>query len=255
MDRQNTELFLESVLLIGKRMVESGAESQRAEDTVTRICEAYGFTVLNAYAVTTMVQISVRDGAGDHYTQSARVLSFSTDLGRVADLNALSRRLCAETPDVAELRRELEALPPRRRPGLWELAAYILATAAFALFFGGGILDAVAAAAVSVVVFCMDRYLHPERFNRFLYTALSSFAAGLLAVLFVRLGFGRDASAVMVGDVMLFIPTLSVVNSLREMFSRDLTTGLLRMLEALLITGAIAVGYACAILAGGVLGC
>ena len=54
---------------------------------------------------------------------------------------------------------------------------------------------------------------------------------------------------------MLFIPTLSVVNSLREMFSRDLTTGLLRMLEALLITGAIAVGYACAILAGGVLGC
>ena len=255
MDRQNTELFLESVLLIGKRMVEAGAESQRVEDTVTRICEAYGFTVLNAYAVTTMVQITLRDGEGVHHTQSARVRSASTDLGRVAELNALSRRLCAETPDAAELRRELDALPPRRRPGLWELFAYLIATAAFALFFGGGPLDAAAAAAVSVAVFCMDRYLHPERFNRLLYTAMASFAAGLLALLCVHLGFGHDASAVMVGDVMLFIPTLSVVNSIRELFSRDLTTGLLRIMEALLITGAIAVGYACAILAGGVLGC
>ena len=44
MDKHSCELFLEDALEIGRRLVETGAEVKRVEDTVRRICIAYGFT-------------------------------------------------------------------------------------------------------------------------------------------------------------------------------------------------------------------
>lgn len=42
---------------------------------------------------------------------------------------------------------------------------------------------------------------------------------------------------------MLFIPGLIVVNSVKEMFTRDIVTGLYKLIEAALITVAIAAGF------------
>ena len=59
---------------------------------------------------------------------------------------------------------------------------------------------------------------------------------------------------IMIGDVMIFIPGLSVVNGVRELFYADILTGLYRIVEALLGTGAIALGFALALMLGGGLG-
>ena len=56
---------------------------------------------------------------------------------------------------------------------------------------------------------------------------------------------------IVIGDIMLFIPGLSLVNGVRELFYADILTGVYRIIEALLGTGAIAVGYAAALLIGG----
>ena len=51
MDKHSCELFLEDALEIGRRLVETGAEVKRVEDTVRRICIAYGFTDCEISAV------------------------------------------------------------------------------------------------------------------------------------------------------------------------------------------------------------
>lgn len=55
----------------------------------------------------------------------------------------------------------------------------------------------------------------------------------------------------MIGDIMLFIPGLVIVNGVREFFYADILTGVYRLIEALLIAGAIAVGYAVSLVIGG----
>ena len=55
----------------------------------------------------------------------------------------------------------------------------------------------------------------------------------------------------MIGDIMLFIPGLVIVNGVREFFYADILTGVYRLIEALLIAGAIALGYAVALMLGG----
>ena len=58
----------------------------------------------------------------------------------------------------------------------------------------------------------------------------------------------------MIGDVMLFIPGLSLVNGVRELFYRDILTGVYRLVEAIILAVAIASGFGVAIyLFGGVL--
>ena len=46
-----------AVTKVGMILLESGAETYRVEDTMTRICKAYGADVVDAYATTTMLLI------------------------------------------------------------------------------------------------------------------------------------------------------------------------------------------------------
>lgn len=90
-----------------------------------RICIAYGFTDCEIYAVTSLIVATIRDKDGNHYTQSVRVQSYGTDLGRLEELNAFSRRICAQVPDVEDLTRADSPIQKRQAqtgdqvPGLY----------------------------------------------------------------------------------------------------------------------------------------
>ena len=85
------------------------------------------------------------------------------------------------------------------------------------------------------------------------FTAFSAFwgssaFAGFAAITFVHFGFGHDANMIMIGDIMLLIPGLMLINSVREMLCGDLMSGLLRLLESIVLALSIACGFAVAIM-------
>ena len=84
-----------------------------------------------------------------------------------------------------------------------------------------------------------------------IYTFVAGFVSGLLALGLTRLGLGHQADKIMIGDIMLLIPGLLLVNAIKEMFNRDIVTGLYRLIEAVLVALAIAGGYALAFLVMG----
>lgn len=243
-----TERFLGYILDIARQMLESGAEVRRAEDTMTRICTAYGFTVLNSFAILTMVQLTVRAPDGTTYTQSVRVVQAGTDLGEIERLNADARQICLEKPDLDAIGQLIAPRPAHRKRWIIDLIGYLLTSGGFGVFFGGSLRDGAAAAVIGAVIFFMDHFLQLRRQNRIIYTVIACFISGCLAELSVLIGFAENADKVMIGDVMLFIPTLAIVNGVKEMFYRDMTTGLCRFTEALLVAASIAGGFATAIL-------
>lgn len=253
MTKAQWETLVEYTLSIGREMIECGAESWRAENTMARIFRAYGLEVLDAHVLATQAAVTVKTPEGEHYTSTRMILpdKTGTDLERLETLNATARAICMEVPPLEELP-QVKARPPARWS--WRvLLGHMLGAGAFAVFFGGGLTDGLAAAAIGAMAFLMSQFRRIYRQNQTIYTCAACFLAGLLAQACVGMGFGENLAMIVIGDIMLFIPGLAIVNGIRELFYTDILTGVYRLIEASLVAGAIAVGYAAAMFVGGVL--
>jgi uncharacterized membrane protein YjjP (DUF1212 family) len=242
---------------ITRQMVECGAEARRVENTALRLVEAYGFELRCANAINAEVDVSIKAPDGSHYTQQARVLSIGTDLGKLERLNAMARQICERKPGVEEIRAMLEREQQEHYSAWLELAGYLIMTFAFAIFFGGDVLDGVASALVALLIFGTNQLLNhrlDSNQSKLFYTFIACFLSGCMAIGLVKLGLGHHADKIMIGDVMLFIPGLSIVNGVRELFYRDIITGLYRLVEAIILAVAIAAGFGVAILLLGGIG-
>lgn len=254
MNDKECELFLEDVLELGKRYVQTGAEVKRVEDSIRRIFVAYGFENVEIYAVTSLVLASIKNSEGKHFTQSIRVYSGSTDLGRLEEINAQIRDICENTPDVYELDRQIKGYTKPKPKPIIKCLGYMLAAGGFAVFFGGNFYDGIASALIAIAIYLMDYNFRIRNINNIVYCFVASFLSGCLAILAVHFGIGDNVDKVMIGDIMLFIPGLLMVNAIKEMFNRDTITGLYRFVEAIFVAVAIAGGFAVSALSlGGVL--
>ena len=75
----------------------------------------------------------------------------------------------------------------------------------------------------------------------------SDFAAGVLSVLCVSLGFGDHMDKIIIGTIMLEIPGLSFGNALRDMLCGDTLAGTMRFIQTILQALMIALGYMAAL--------
>lgn len=244
-----TDAVLTLALDVGKSMVRCGAEINRVEETVIRICHAYGVKSTEVFSVISMITATAIDSDGIPHTQTRRIYTRGVNFRRLENLNALSRKICAETPDIALARGELEEICiENKRFDIFGCLGYVVAAMGFTVFFGGSFLDSLASAPIAVVLYLINLYVKVNGVNKLFFTALSSAIAGFMAITFVHFGFGHDANMIMIGDIMLLIPGLMLINSVREMLCGDLMSGLLRLLESIVLALSIACGFAVAIM-------
>lgn len=248
MTDKECEIFLENVLEFGRRYMKTGAEAQRVEDSLRRICIAYGFENVEIYAVTSLIVATIKSPDGSHYTQSIRVSGGGTDLGRLEELNAQSRYICENTPDVKQFAEEIQGYKKPKPKPIIKCIGYMLAAGGFSIFFGGSIIDGIVAAIIAIAIYLMDYNFNLRNVNNIVYTFIASFVSGTLAIISTHLGFGNNADKIMIGDIMLLIPGLLLVNSIKEMLNRDVVTGLYRFVEAVFVAVAIAGGFALSVL-------
>ena len=89
------EKILSLALDLGKSMVQCGAEINRVEETVRRVCFAYGMSKTEVFSIISMVYATVIDKNGSTHTQMRRIYSYAPNFDRLEQLNALSRKICA----------------------------------------------------------------------------------------------------------------------------------------------------------------
>ena len=252
MTKTECETLVEYVLNAGRKMMECGAEAWRADNTMERILKAYGLEVLDAHTMATQTAVTAKapDGTCCTATRSIRPNRTGTDLARLEAINATARAICEAPPPVSEL----PVLPKRSEPRWsWrEFTGYLLGSGACAVFFGGSLLDGLLCSLIGIVIYFMERGRALFAQNRILYTLEACFLSGVLArLLTASLVCPVRLDMIMIGDIMLFIPGLALMNGVRELFYADILTGIYRVVEAVLGAGAIAVGYALSLLIGG----
>ena len=239
--------ILSIALDVGAETLRAGGEIHRVEDTVNRICRAHGADAVEVFAITSLITAEVRMPDGSYATMNRRVPSTYNHLARLEALNALSRTICKSPISAAEVDSRLEEIRLYRPVPEW--LCYIggmLATGGFAVFFGGTILDGLAAAAIAFFLTLFAR-LRPLRINSMVKSLISSFAAGVLSVVCVEIGFGQNVDKIIIGTIMLEIPGLSFGNALRDLLCGDTLAGTMRLIQAILQTLMIALGYMAAL--------
>ena len=246
-----TDRMLCLALDIGEHMLRCGGEIHRIEDTLERICRAYGAAHVEIFTITSLVMAAVRMPDGSYSSQIRRVYSSSKDLYRLEQFNAISRRICTEKLPLDEVER-LITQAKRARPysSLWVTIGSIIAAGAFALFFGGSWRDGLAAALVGLVLALLDR-IEFRAINQMAKTVLLSFVLGILSFLTVKIGLGQNTGFVTIGAIMLLIPGVDTGNALRDLLCGNLLSGTLRIVQAMLLAVMIAFGYAASVLVTG----
>lgn len=238
---------IRAALDIGMRMLVSGAEISRVEDTIERICTALGSIETHVFTVTAGIIVTSFDAEGNSATQLRRTRNAVYDLYRLEQLNQLSRDICSGRTGMTEIRARLQKIDALPVCAFWvQLLAYMLISGSLTVFFGGTVRDAAASAVTGGLLCLSERGLQRLKPDNILLTFLLSFLAGLCNLALVRVGLGENFDAISIGNVMLLIPGISMTNAVHDMFVGDMISGTSRFFQSLVVAFMVAFGFTAA---------
>lgn len=236
--------YLNTVCDIAEGMLRSGAEVHRVEDSLLRMCRAVGALRADVFIITSSIVVTCYTENEKAYTQTRRIDSIGTDMEKLHRLNNLSRKICKGDMTLSDIRSEYEDIVKQKTYPLWlEYLAYGFIGGAFAIFFGGGIIEGIAAFFVGLLLRVITYFSDKASFGRIFCRFACSFMATLSAYLFYKLGVVSTVDNIIIGNIMVQIPGIGLTNALRDLFVGDSIAGLLRFIEAVLIALAIAAGH------------
>lgn len=239
----NDSTLLDLCSGLAYRLAMCGAETYRIEESVNRIMTAYGIQA-ETFAIPNCIHISIKTGDGNSVTRMCRVGSHDNDLDSVEKYTALSRRICAETPDPKAGIQWMEATDKSRRH--YALPAHLLGSflggCGFSVVFGAGLLDSLIGGLCGVIIGITDRCLGRLKVNPFFRIIASAFFMALLAYACGAMGFTAHMDSVIIGALMILVPGLLFTNAMRDIIYGDTNSGINRIVQVFLIAVAIALG-------------
>lgn len=240
-------ILMELVSGLGSQLAVAGAETYRVEESIVRILAAYGldsrvYSVPNSLFITIMVpgQLPI--------TQLCRMKTIGTDLDAVEKYNNLSRRICAQRPDPKVALQWLQDTEKERKQYSFPmiLLGNVLVAGALCVFYGGSIADCFCAGLCGLFLGFVDHSLSKFNSNAFFQKIAAGFLMALFAYALAETGLCRNIDTSVIGTLMLLVPGLLFTNALRDVIFGDINSGVNRIVTALLIAAAVALGTAAA---------
>lgn len=240
------ERLLEVLLIAmraGQIMLESGANTARVEETVSRIGLALGADLMEVYVTPTGV-VATGVAGSEHRTRILRIFRSGVDLSRVAAVLQVSRLATAGLMDHQEVRTALEqiASQPREYSHLLTTVAVSLACASAAALFGGGWREALVALLAAGAAHWPRNWLAEHIPNRPLATSVVAAIGAGLGLLLASLLQAPLLAPALLGSVLFLVPGLLMVSSTADLLRGDTISGLARAAAAALVLVSIGAG-------------
>jgi uncharacterized membrane protein YjjP (DUF1212 family) len=240
---EQTQLLLDTCLMAGKIMTESGSEVYRVEDTMNRIAENAGQKESVSYVTATGLFMGFRSS---NYTQLENVSERSINLEKVAIVNNLSRKFAEKKITLGELNQRLRHIDleaPTYSLWLQVLAAGIV-SCTLMYIFGGSWSDFGATFITGMAGYSVATFTKKWLRIKFLDDFLAAFTIGFLAYLAVTFQLAQNIDNIIIGAVMPLVPGVAITNAFRDILAGHLLSGTARGTEALFVAGAIGTGIA-----------
>jgi len=245
--------IVELMLWTGQLLLEYGADSNRIERNVTRIGKALGcedihiFISHNSIMITTAVENGFR-------TKIRRVKKHAINMTIISGISRMSWKVLNKELDREAVRSELHRIAniPSHYPRWLVIVMVGAACASFSQLFGGTWLIAgITFISASVAMFVRQE-LNLRHYNVFLIILASASTASILAGGLSLLTNAADPSIALASSVLLLVPGVPMINSIKDMVDGYTMVGLTRAINGVIISLCIALGLLLAMAALGI---
>lgn len=236
-------LLMDTAILAGEIIMESGGEAYRTEETVSRMLNTSHSKHVEVVVQGTSIVATVSNPYRDAITVTRRVRRKGTNLNRIARVNDISRELCAEKITLEEAFHQLKELRTKTQYSeIIRFFATMVAAMGFTYTFGGRGLDLVYALICGAAVYLVRFFNYSIKTASFITEMLASFTISAVAIILFHLHPAQNMDVVIIGALMLLVPGLAITNSARDILVGDYVSGSARVVEAVVISLSIALG-------------
>lgn len=243
----NGEYKLSEVLEVaaeaGHVLLENGAEIARVEETMERITAYYGAQDRNFFVLSNGIFTTGANSDAGQYAKVEFIPLKGTQMEKVVEINAVSRAVERGEYTLDALRekvRQIRCLPAK--PAWEQLLGSAFGSAGFCILFGGGLIDSAASFVVGLILWAFVLLAGRPGVSKILVNIVGGALTTLLCFAFYQLGFGQNLGNMMIGSLIPLIPGVPFTNGIRDLANEDYLAGVTRLLDALFVFLAIALG-------------
>lgn len=226
----------------GKLMLQSGGETYRVEETISRICQSFDVDEVEVFASPTAVMISISFN-GEIHSIVKRINSRGIDLNMVHNINSLSREIYQNKLSIDICEKKLKDICKSNSYSLKKILFFSgVATSTFTILFDGGIREFLCAFFIGVLTKLVSITLEKSNLNDFFINIICGGLVAISSIVCLHFGIIKDLNKLIAGSIMLLVPGLSLTNSIRDLLDGQLVSGLTRAAEAFFIGLSAAIG-------------
>ncbi|AMA64340.1 MULTISPECIES: threonine/serine exporter family protein [Kurthia] len=241
------ELAINCFLLAGRLLVQCGAETYRAEDTMLRMAQSQGYPDAQSFVTPTGIIFSA---GHERPTRIAQIPSRTTDLEKIAQVNNVSRNLTARNYSIEKAYEELQRIEKTNFffPTWVQILAAAIASACFLILFRGIWSDMPIAFIAGGAGFIVFMAIHSLTKVKFFAEFTGALFVGVIAFYAVEFGYGSQLDKIIIGSVMPLVPGVPIANAVRDLMAGHFVSGVAKGVEAFLTATAIGAGVALVLL-------
>lgn len=251
-DDSQTHRVLDLALKAGRVALSNGAEIFRVEEIIEYICRHFGIEEMDAFVLSNGIFLTGFSGGQEVYARVKHVPSAGTHLGIVEAVNDLSREITAGHVTIDEAFERLEEIDkiPAKSPFSQVVAAGI-GSAAFCMLMRNNIYDAFFTLFIAGILQAGLVLAGKVKISKIITNILGGVFITVCALIVTNMNwpFEVNLDNIIIGCIMPLIPGVLFVNAIRDVASNDFISGIVKMVDALLVFVYIAVGVGCALLA------
>lgn len=238
-------ILLDLATDLGYELAMSGAETFRVEDSIERVLNSYHVSA-EVFAIPNFLIVGIITDTGKPLTRMRRIGNHGNNLDAVERLNALSRKICQETPVPTEAKEWLNSVCGTVKKYSFPviLAGDFMGAAGFSTLFGCSLSDALCAGFCGIIIGVVVRLMNSLKSNPLFTTFAGAFFMASIAYMMKIFGIIQNTDSVVIGALMLLVPGLLFTNSLRDIIYGDINSGINRLVQVVLIAAALAMGTA-----------
>lgn len=236
---------LELALEAGRVLLRNGAEIFRVEETIEHICKHFGIEEMDAFVLSNGIFLTAYGKDKEVFARVKHIPMAGTHLGIVTEVNNLSREIAAGKVGIDEAfvrLKEIEQMPPKKN--LHMILAAGLGCSTFGYLLGGMWHDCIAAFLIGSLLYVFVLFAQKHQISKILINLVGGAFITVMALIIshLPLPLAMSVDKMIIGSILPLVPGVAFVNAIRDVADSDFISGLVKLLDALLVFVYIAIG-------------
>ena len=243
---ERIEYILDFCKELGKQMIASGANIERVNLTIERICHAYGLHDVTCANLTSRISISAKDENKRYAHRQTDVPPQNINLEKLKKLNNLAFDVCKDKPKEETLYDLLHNVKTNDFPWWVMMIGFLVAMLGLARIFCAGWTEILVVELNTLLLFGLSRVLTKVHINKIITNFFSMFLCSMIAMGLYAAHFIDNFYIVVITNAFFLIPGIPMINCARNILCGNEMNGAIDLLKVLLEVCSIVAGVAAA---------